>query len=99
MRFIVPCIKLDSPGRVFFRQKRYGFNNQLIDVLKFRTRHVACQDEHAERPTSRGDPRVGACLRRPSLDELPQPINVLRGEMSIVGPRLYAHLATKPGET
>lgn len=51
MGFIALCIKLDSPGPVFFRQKRYGFNNQLIEVLKFRTTHVAFQDEHAERLT------------------------------------------------
>ncbi len=67
MGFIALCIKLDSPGPVFFRQKRYGFSNQLFEVLKFRTTHVAFQDEHAERLSSRGDPcvtRVGAFLGR-----------------------------------
>ncbi|MEX1152335.1 undecaprenyl-phosphate glucose phosphotransferase [Parvibaculum sp.] len=97
---IAALIKLDSPGPVLFRQKRYGFNNQLIDVYKFRTMHHAARDEKAEQLTLRNDPRVtrvGALLRKFSLDELPQFLNVLRGEMSIVGPRPHAISAKAAG--
>jgi len=96
---IALLIKLDSPGPVLFRQKRYGFNNGLIEVLKFRTMHADQTDRNAEQLTRRNDPRItriGAFLRRTSLDELPQFLNVVRGEMSIVGPRPHA-LAAKAG--
>ena len=99
MMAIALLIKLDSPGPVLFRQKRYGFNNQLIEVLKFRTMYQEMSDSNAERLTERNDPRitrVGAFLRRTSLDELPQFLNVLRGDMSIVGPRPHA-LSAKAG--
>jgi Undecaprenyl-phosphate glucose phosphotransferase len=99
MAAIALLIRLDSPGPALFRQKRYGFNNQLIEVLKFRTMHQEMSDSNAERLTRRNDPRitrVGAFLRRTSLDELPQFLNVLRGDMSIVGPRPHA-LSAKAG--
>ncbi|HYC64798.1 MAG TPA: undecaprenyl-phosphate glucose phosphotransferase [Reyranellaceae bacterium] len=99
LALVAVLIKLDSPGPVFFRQKRYGFNNELIEVLKFRTMYVDQTDSNAEQLTRRDDPRItriGRFLRRTSIDELPQFINVLRGEMSIVGPRPHA-LRAKAG--
>jgi Undecaprenyl-phosphate glucose phosphotransferase len=93
------AIRLDSPGPIFFRQKRLGFNNNLIEVLKFRTMRHDETDENADRQVTRTDPRVtrvGRLLRRTSIDELPQLINVLKGEMSVVGPRPHA-LGTKAG--
>jgi len=86
-------VRLSSPGPIFFVQPRVGFNNELIKVLKFRTMYADRSDLHAEQTTTANDPRVtpiGRWLRRFSLDELPQLLNVIRGDMSLVGPRPHA---------
>ena len=85
-------IKLDSHGPVFFLQKRNGFNGKTFDIFKFRTMHVL-EDGPTVKQATRDDPRVtrmGRWLRRSSIDELPQLFNVIRGEMSLVGPRPHA---------
>ncbi|EIC23451.1 undecaprenyl-phosphate glucose phosphotransferase [Thiorhodovibrio frisius] len=92
MAVIAIAVKLDSPGPIFFRQKRYGRDGRVIPVLKFRTMRV-CEDGAQVTQATKGDSRVtnlGRFLRRYSLDELPQFLNVLRGDMSIVGPRPHA---------
>jgi Undecaprenyl-phosphate glucose phosphotransferase len=100
MILIAILIKLDSSGPVFFVQKRFGFNNDLIRVLKFRSMHVDRSDPSGAQRTVRNDPRVtrvGWFLRWLSFDELPQLINVMRGDMSLVGPRPHA-VAMKAGD-
>jgi len=100
MALIALLIKLDSPGSVFFVQKRFGFNNEVIWVLKFRTMHVDCCDPSGAQRTLRNDPRitrVGRVVRALSIDELPQLINVFRGDMSLVGPRPHP-LAMRAGD-
>jgi exopolysaccharide biosynthesis polyprenyl glycosylphosphotransferase len=87
------AIKLDSRGPVLFRQPRVGRGNRLFHVLKFRSMYVDGADLAGDRSTRRSDPRVtrvGRIIRATSIDELPQILNVLRGEMSIVGPRPHA---------
>jgi putative colanic acid biosynthesis UDP-glucose lipid carrier transferase len=92
MVLIALAIRLDSPGPVFFRQRRHGLNHRIIEVLKFRTMRVM-EDGADIKQATKADPRVtrvGKWLRRTSLDELPQLFNILRGEMSLVGPRPHA---------
>jgi Undecaprenyl-phosphate glucose phosphotransferase len=93
MAAIAIAIKLDSKGPVLFRQKRQGFNNELIDVLKFRSMYADQADAEAAKLVTKGDPRVtrvGRFIRKTSLDELPQFFNVLKGDLSLVGPRPHA---------
>jgi Undecaprenyl-phosphate glucose phosphotransferase len=94
MAVIALAIKLDSRGPVLFRQRRYGFNNDLIEIYKFRSMYVDAADFGADRLVTKNDPRVtrvGRIIRKASLDELPQLFNVvLKGNLSLVGPRPHA---------
>src|SRR5690606_15065529 len=87
------AVKATSKGPVLFRQRRYGFNNELIEVYKFRSMYSELSDVTAARLVTRDDPRVtpvGRFIRKTSIDELPQLFNVLKGQLSIVGPRPHA---------
>ncbi|MBY6243104.1 undecaprenyl-phosphate glucose phosphotransferase [Methylosinus sp. Sm6] len=94
MAAVALAVKLDSRGPILFRQDRHGFNNEKIEVYKFRSMYVDQLDPAAARQVTRGDPRVtrvGRFIRKTSLDELPQLFNVVfKGNLSLVGPRPHA---------
>lgn len=94
LAIIAVAIRLDSPGPILFTQRRHGLNNSEFDIFKFRTmRATPAHPAAALQQTARGDSRVtrvGRFLRKWSLDELPQVLNVLRGDMALVGPRPHA---------
>jgi Undecaprenyl-phosphate glucose phosphotransferase len=100
MLLIALAVKLESHGPVFFKQKRYGFNNELIEVFKFRSMYVDRCDATASKLVTKDDPRVtrvGRFIRKTSLDELPQLFNVIKGNLSLVGPRPHAVQAKAAG--
>jgi Undecaprenyl-phosphate glucose phosphotransferase len=102
MLVIACAIKLSNPGPVFFRQKRYGYASATFDIIKFRTMRASNGTENARnfKMTTKNDPRVfpvGRLLRKTSLDELPQLLNVLRGDMWIIGPRPHSPFAKAGG--
>ncbi|MEL7189024.1 MAG: sugar transferase [Pseudomonadota bacterium] len=101
LALIAAAIKLEDGGPIFFFQRRQGKGNCLFDVIKFRTMRVDVQDPAGVQSTSRNDARVTRCgdfLRGTSLDELPQLLNVLKGDMSLVGPRPHA-VGSRVGDT
>ncbi|WP_075288657.1 undecaprenyl-phosphate glucose phosphotransferase [Pararhizobium arenae] len=90
------AVKATSKGPIIFKQKRHGFNNEIIEVYKFRSMYSDMSDPSARNAVTKGDPRVtpvGRFLRKSSIDELPQIFNVLKGELSLVGPRPHAAAA------
>ena len=94
MAAVALAIKMDSKGPILFRQKRYGFNNELIEIYKFRSMYVEKADVNAAKLVTKDDPRVtrvGRFIRKTSIDELPQLFNVVfKGNLSLVGPRPHA---------
>ncbi len=90
MLLVALAVRLDSKGPILFKQNRFGFNNELIGVYKFRSMYHDMRDADAAKLVTKDDPRVtrvGKFIRKTSLDELPQLFNVLKGDLSLVGPR------------
>lgn len=93
MLLVAAAVRLETKGPALFKQKRYGFNNELIWVYKFRSMYTEMSDPNAVKLVTKNDPRVtnvGRFIRKTSLDELPQFFNVLFGGLSLVGPRPHA---------
>jgi Undecaprenyl-phosphate glucose phosphotransferase len=93
MALVAAAVRYESKGPAIFRQKRYGFNNELVEVFKFRSMYTESADATASKLVTRNDARVtrvGRIIRKTSLDELPQLFNVLLGTLSLVGPRPHA---------
>jgi Undecaprenyl-phosphate glucose phosphotransferase len=101
MLAVAIAVRYESKGPIIFKQKRFGFNNELIEVFKFRSMYTDMSDAKAVKLVTKNDPRVtkvGRIIRKTSLDELPQLFNVLTGQLSLVGPRPHATQAKAAGE-